>query len=315
MRKPSLKKSLHLSAALVLALTVLFAAGCGQTVREPAATGTGIYYLDEDGMGTTRVAFEPEGGGAAEMASSYLTALKTAPAGSVLKPLLPETVALKSSRLDGALLTLDFSEAYLKIGRADEVLLRSGYVRTLIQVPGIDYVLFTVNGEPLMRDDGSAVGPMNADTFIENAGKSVNAYLQHDITLYFANENGSSLVAEGRSIYYNSNKPLEWAIVERLIAGPKAGNSYRTIAAETQIISVATQDRTCYVNLNEAFNISRPAVTDEVAIYSIVNSLCRNCDIDNVQIAIGGSTAVTYGEGTDLNRLFQMNKGLIAGKS
>ena len=317
MRRLSLKAGLRRAAAgVLLTLAALLAAGCGSGSRPASAeSGTCVYYLDEDGLGVTRVAFEPEEGSAADMASSYLTALGTAPANTGLKPLLPENVALLSSRLSGSLLTLDFSEAYVKIDRAEEVLLRSGYVRTLIQVPGIDYVLFTVNGEPLVRDDGTAVGPMNADTFIENAGKSVNAYLHHDITLYFADDSGTALVAEGRSIYYNSNKPLEWAIVERLIAGPKAETSFRTVAAETQIISVATQDRTCYVNLSEAFNVARPSVTDEVTIYSIVNSLCRNCDIDSVQIAIGGSTTVTYGDGMDLSRLFKMNKNLIVEKS
>ena len=297
------------AAALILVLMAV--SGCGRSEEAAVDTQTYLYFRDADGLGAAKEPFVPSGDDKASQASSYLTALNKAPAGKMIEPLLPDNVELNSSRLQGSVLTLDFSSGYLSLDKTEEVLVRSGYVRTLIQVPGIDYVVFSVEGKPLLRSDGSEIGPMNGDTFIENAGKSVNAYLHHNITLYFADESGTYLVPEGRSIYYNSNKPLEWAIVERLIAGPKAEGSYRTVAAETQIIGVTTQDRTCYVNLTEAFNSNHPAVSDEVTIYSIVNSLTRNCDVDNVQIAVGGNTNVTFGSSIELSTLFTTNKDLI----
>jgi len=303
-------KLLHNLCAVLCILTLVLN-GCGRSDEAVIDSQTYLYFRDADGLGTSRVAFVPEGATKTELASSYLTALNQAPSDSALVTLLPEGVDLTSSLLKGNVLMLDFTGSYHAMDKKTEVLARSGYVRTLTQVPGIDYVVFTVDGVPLTLDGEIQIGPMNADTFIENAGKSVNSYLHHNITLYFADETGGKLVPEGRSIYYNSNKPLEWAIVERLIAGPKAEGSYRSVAAETQIISVSTQDRTCYVNLSESFNTSRLSVSDEVAVYSIVDSLIRNCDLDNVQILIGGNTNVTFGSSIELSRVFQMNKDLI----
>ena len=306
-RQRLLRKGIVLFA---LVMTMFFTA-CGSREEDAHDSQTYIFCRDADGLGSTRIAFVPKGGTTAEIASSYLTELGKTPTEGNLLRLLPDDVDLVGSRLRGSVITLDFSGNYNALDKSTEVLVRSGYVRTLIQVPGIEYVVFTVGGEPLRLNGDIEVGPMNADTFIENAGKSVNAYLHHNITLYYADETGTRLVPEGRSIYYNSNKALEWAIVERLIAGPKAEGSFRSVAAETKILSIATQDRTCYVNLSESFNTNRPAVSDEVGIYSIVNSLIRNCEIDNVQISIEGSGNVTFGSSIELGELFQMNKGLI----
>ena len=56
------------------------------------------------------------------------------------------------------------------------MLTRAAIVRTLTQIPGIDYVSFTVQGELLTDSSGIAVGTMSSDLFIDNAGNEINAY-------------------------------------------------------------------------------------------------------------------------------------------
>ena len=181
-----------------------------------------------------------------------------------------------------------------------------------MEISDIDYVTFEVEGKTLTDESGNALGLMSADTFIENAGKSVNNYQYNEITLYFTDINGHALVSEGRAIYYSSNKSLEWAIVERLIAGPKVTGHVATVSPDTQILSVTSQDGTCYVNLDQSFETGVLSVDAQVSIYSIVDSLIQNCDVSKVQISVNGVNSVVYGNQVDLNQSFEMNREIIS---
>lgn len=311
------QKLSRILTVIVLAVSVvgiMAFSGCGKDfmmdVRSVPVSGNGVYYRDGESLSTIKVPYSEEFLGTDTDISDLLTALKDEAAGGRAEPLMPENVIVKSYSHVGNILTLDFSKAYYRMSAADEILARSGYVKTLLQLDTVTNVIFTVEGEPLVNSKGKEVGRMNGNTFIENAGKSVNSIMSRQITLYFADESGTILVPEGRSIYYNSNKPLEWAIVERLIAGPKSEACYRTMAADTIILSVFVQNNVCYVNLSDSSQSAVP-VSDEALIYSLVNSLTGNCDIDKVQISINGNTDVMLG-GVNINQLFEENKDLIA---
>ena len=310
----SQKTKLTLRAAflfLCFYLTAVLLSGCGLAEESSEAEGTCLYERSADGLGAVRVAYTPTSKSAEGQVAEYLDLLSQDPEESSAIRLLPDTVSLESYRLEDGVVTLDFSSSYEAMDRTTEVLVRSGYVRTLVQADGVRAVVFNVDGLPLKNEKGEVYGLMDKDTFVENAGKSVNSYQHAGITLYFADSTGRNLVGEGRSIYYSSNKPLEWAIVERVIAGPKAEGRQATVSSDTQILSVATQDKTCYVNLNASFLQQVAGVSPEVAIYSIVDSITRNCDVQYVQFSIEGSSDMLFAAEMDLSQVYEENLDLI----
>ena len=288
----------------ILILALLFT-GCRATRSVGKVEGTNIYCLDADYESletetyiliTTRIEDEIE---------ELIYVIETGPEEADHKALLPENVTVQGFNFENGTATLDFSSGYREMSKTREVLVRAGIVRTLVQIQGVRYVAFTVDGIPIADSEGNEVGLMSADTFIENTGRQINNYQHTSISLYFAAEGGLSLVREARSIYYSSSKSLEWAIVERLIAGPKVKENYPVIPVGTQIISVTTSENVCYVNLTEGILTELPGISRRATLYSIVNSICENCNVSMVQMSVGGETDVDFGEGLDFSKPFE----------
>ena len=288
----------------ILILALLFT-GCRATRSVGKVEGTNVYCLDADYesletetyiMITTRIEDEIE---------ELIYVIETGSEEADHKALLPENVTVQGVNFENGTATLDFSSGYREMSKTREVLVRAGIVRTLVQIQGVRYVAFTVDGIPIADSEGNEVGLMSADTFIENTGRQINNYQHTSISLYFAAEGGLSLVREARSIYYSSSKSLEWAIVERLIAGPKVKENYAVIPVGTQIISVTTSENVCYVNLTEGILTELPGISRRATLYSIVNSICENCNVSMVQMSVGGETDVDFGEGLDFSKPFE----------
>ena len=54
-------------------------------------------------------------------------------------------------------------------------------------------------------------------------------------------------------------------------------------------------------------------ISDEVAIYSVVNSLCDLSSVSKVQFMIDGKTIATYRENLAFDGLFERNLDLVQG--
>lgn len=293
---------------VLIAAFVMFAslAGCGSGTSESIdLDGTYVYYLNSGEDKLVPVACTiPEG--STEDGIAYLrTALSVVPKGYSAQPLLPSGVTLDNTEFEGRELRLYFSNSYSAIEPTREILVRAGIVRTFCQVSGVRECRFYIGGEPLMDDAGREVGAMRQATFIDSSVQRINAYERDSVYLYFGNATGDALRLERRVIYHSSNQPLEWAVVARLIEGSAEEGMVRLIAPDTEIISVSTAKEICYVNLSRAFLASSPDTVPELAIYSIVNSLARSCNVKQVQIAIEGDIKVMYRDTVSLDQLFE----------
>lgn len=202
-----------------------------------------------------------------------------------------------SMNLTESKLILNVDGAYMNLPATTEVLVRAAIVRTLTQLPDVDYVGITVEGQDLFDQTGEVVGLMSADTFINNDGNEINTYEPTRIKLYFANETGDKLIGAYREKYYSTNVPLERFVVEELIAGPsgKVAGLYPSINPEVKVISVMTKDGICYVNLDMNFLTVVNNVSTETSIYSIVNSLVELSNVNKVQILINGEVPESFG--------------------
>ena len=193
-----------------------------------------------------------------------------------------------------------------------EILCRSAVVRTLCQIPDVEYVSFLIGDNPLMDLDKNPVGQMNADSFVENTGDAINEETVTTLTLYFANKSGDKLVKEKVNVTGSSNISVEKLVVESLIRGPVSGDTdYPTLPPGTKILSISTKDGICYVNLNDGFLEQGYNVTEAVTIYSIVDSLTELSGISKVQILVNGETDLVYKESMRLDTIYERNLDII----
>ena len=59
---------------------------------------------------------------------------------------------------------------YLEMSRAREVLTRAGVAKTFLQIPEIQRVSFTIEGQDLTDSRNRKVGDMTSDSFLDFSG-------------------------------------------------------------------------------------------------------------------------------------------------
>ena len=170
---------------------------------------------------------------------------------------------------------------------------------------------FQVKGEPLMTHDGTLVGSMTNDSFVENPGKQINSSVVTSIILYFSNSDGTELMKETREVHYSTNISMEKLVLEQLIEGPKKSGAIATVPSGTKLISVSTVDGICYVNFSDTFKNQGAVITEEILLYSIVNSLTELPGVAKVQISINGDTKGFVKYSYDLSKMYERNFDLL----
>lgn len=303
------QRILCLVLSFVLLLTMV---GCNR--KEQKEGEYQIFYLNMDKTKLVPEAYDSSGAEGEELLMELLERLKSAPDDSKLRQTIPANVEINSISINGDYLFVDFSEEYKDMTPTEEVLVRAGIVRTLLQTNICSVAAFTINAEPLLSHDGSLVGVMSMDSFVENPGKQINSSVETTLTLYFANADGTGLVKETRNVHYSSNISMEKLIMEQLIEGPKSSSLVGTIPSGTTLISVSQVDGVCYVNLSESFRTQSATVPEEMALYSIVNSLTELPGVTKVQLVINGSTEGYVKYTYELSKLYERNTALIIEK-
>lgn len=296
-----------------LCLCLLLFSGCGEKAEEAAKVNPSIYYLNAEA--SKLVAQEhimkasDSNGKIEEIFQAIATETETAKESA----LLPEGVNMNSWEVKDNALWIDFSASYAGMEPTREILVRAGIVRAFGSLGIVGNVGFLIEGQELTDVRGQAVGLMKADDFVENSGKEVNAYQYVTMKLYFANRTGDKLVLEERQIYYSKNIPLERAVVEQLLEGPRAEGNYPTIPVETKILSASAMDGLGYVNFDQAFMNPSVTVNGDVAVQSVVRSIAEACNVEKVQISINGETKVDFRGNISLDQFFEVDNSLAEG--
>lgn len=297
---------------IVLAAIFLFLTGCG---KEADTKGNQVYYLTIESTkiipDTVQLDSELT---AEEQVKALLECLQKEPHDSKFRRTIPENIKV-SSKVKDYQVILDFSEEYNLLSPTEEILVRAAIVRTLTQVEGISYVTFLVDHQPLMNKDGSLVGSLSAESFVENTGEQINAKTDTTLTLYFANEKGTGLKRCTLHVPYSSNISMEKLVMAKLIEGPKESGYQATLPSGTKMITSSVVDGVCYINFDETFrNNQNNEIAEQVVLYSIVNSLTELSTVDKVQISINGDTSGKLRYNYDLFTMYEMDETLVEGE-
>ncbi|MFI3212398.1 MAG: GerMN domain-containing protein [Eubacteriales bacterium] len=299
-------KKLYICMILLLFAMMI---GC-KTEEVEEGNSYQIYYINREETKLVTEEYSTETTDTRELVQEFFSKLSDNPTNvSMLSTIRNFEVTAFSLQEGQLVLTVD--ESYSDQIVTTEVLTRAAIVKTMVQIPEIDYVSFKVRNTPLTDQYGNVIGVMSAESFIDNNSVEMDSYEKVTMTLYFANESGDGLVTEIREVAYNNKMSLEKIVMEEIIKGPTKAASYPVISDETQVISVTTKDGICYVNLNSTFLDKVYNTTGEVAIYAIVNSLAELSNINKVQFSVDGEEDITFRDQIQLTTIFERNLDLV----
>ena len=302
-----MKKLLGMSFLFLIISVIL--TGCGKDGKqENLKAKYNIYYLDTKSSGIVSESYEPAGTKKEELVEEFLRALKTEPKNMVYKRALPDSISIKEfSFSEDKSLIINFEANYSELKGLPEVLCRATIVKTLSQIPGVDYIIFNVNSQPLIDSNGIKIGLMRDEDFMEAIGAETN----YKVTLYYAAPGGETLVATNTVIDYTGSGSIEEIVINQLINGPIALGMYKTMPEGTTLLNVNSREGVCYVDFNEKFLDPLPGISEEATIYSIVNSLAELSDISKVQFQINGKLVEKYRDFSPFSGFFERNLDIV----
>ena len=291
-----------------LVLLMILLGGCSKSNNtvEKTKTEVCIYYVDSKTSALVSEIYQLISTKQEEQIEELLYMLKLNPENLLFTSALPDTLEVKDFYFnEDSSLTVDFDSSYSELTGIQEVLCRAAIVKTLSQIIGVEYIQFNVNEQPLMDSGGNLVGIMTKDDFIDSTGTETK------VKLYFANEEGNGLVEYVTDLTYNGTGSLEEIILQQLIDGPSQVGMSRAIPEGTKLNKVEMKEGICYVDFDEKFLDKIEGISDDVAIYSIVNTMIELPYIDKVQFLIDGKAVKLYGDGTTFDEPFERNLSLL----
>jgi len=301
-------KKISMWIAALLFAAVL--AGCAG--KQQADSGYRIYCVDESGTSLEAEEYVPQAEGGDALIRELAAKLGEAPKQIGHHKAIPDGIGILSAVQTERSLRVDFNGTYSEMDNITEVFCRAAVVKTLAQVPGVDTVEFTVNGKELTDSQGNPIGVMSSESFIDTKGNGINSYAYAALTLYFADESGKKLEKEVRSLHYSSNESLEQVVVEEMIQGPENGMLQAVVPEDMKIMDVVTEKKVCTVNLGESAGKAAEGFPDaELALYALVNAICDNCEVEQVQVMIAGDTAEKFLGTVDISSPFEKKENLV----
>lgn len=297
-----------ITLALIFVLSLL-TVSCG---KENESGEYKIYYVNTDKDGLSAVNYDYEATDTNGQINEALEKLASDPGEVDYIATIPSGVDMERWELDDSSLTLYITGAYEELDVFTEILVRAAMVETLTQLDGVDSVSLFVNGFPYTDSNGENVGSMTADTFIDDFGQETDSLLTTDLTLYFSSADGVSLVPETRTVYYSRNVSIEKVVVEQLIKGTNVTDLLSTLPSGTKINSISVSENgVCIVNFDGTLETAVTGVTENVTLYSIVDSLTELDSIKQVQILVNGETPHLSNLDVDLSSPISRNEDII----
>ena len=301
----------HKCLAIVMGIALLFLGGCTKDPKPTVWEGDVlVYYLDKEEVSLQEEWHILEKEKNTDQVAELLHKMQT-PTNGEFVAAFPESVKLPTVFIGAnGLATLLFDESYSTVTGTGEVLMRAAIVKTLCQLDGIDSVEFYVGGQPLMSAQNIPVGIMKETDFIDSTGTNTNYYQFLYAKVYYANAEGDALVASNLKIPYRGIETEAEIVLRQLIAGPVSEDTYPVIADNTKVLSVTTKDNVCVVDFSKQFLKKLPDVTEDVVIYSVVNTLAELPGIYQVQILVEGKQEKLY-QKTEFLPLYERNLNVI----
>lgn len=185
--------------------------------------------------------------------------------------------------------TVDFGAGYIQLSSAQEVLLRTSVVKSLLQIKGIDGVMFSVNGSSLLDSDKVPVGLMDSSTILTDDGQTDIYSAKKKVKLYYTNETGDKLIPYLKELTVTDNIPLETQVLLALKNPPASKKNLKSpLPSDFYVNQTQILNNICYVDLSSEVEKAAVNVKEKVTVYAMVNSLTDLDTAYQVQFTIDG---------------------------
>lgn len=285
---------------LILFLMTAFFAGCTQatgkdsTKKQAEDSDEGVislYYLNAEGDGFYPVEYTLENTDDTLLASYEVVSRLSDTENrntDTYKAAISDGVTVNSIVLNEKEETVDLGAGYRQLDAAEAILLRAAVVKSLVQLDGVQSVRFTINGDSLLDSDDNPIGAMTKDTFIleEESDKLYNS--EGNVTLYYANMDGDSLVEYKTHLETPENVPMETEVLLALMDVPGDLDVQSPLPSDLVINQTQIHNSVCYVDLSKDIENVLPGVEEKVMVYAMVNTITSLGNATSVQFTVEG---------------------------
>ena len=282
------------AAALLACLCLL--PGCAAQQASPAddAESFGLWFVSADGSSESAVMQETREWSAQPDAQALMGALLRGPEEEMLSSPFPAGVSLRAITYgtDGVL-QVDLSEQYGGLTGIDLTLADCCIALTLCQLPGVEAVRITVEGEEIPYRSRQVLGA--ADVLLSGLAQTPEGFFA---MLCFPRRDGTGLEVEHRQVERRSGSSAQAAaLVEQLLSGPCREEGVQLMPQGTRIRNVTVEGGICRLDLSEEFATDAPHSQGQAALvlYALVNTLCTLREVERVQLLVEGEILSTYG--------------------
>ena len=306
------KKLLNASIPAVLLLLVIISVIAYINYdRTTPKSEVELYFLNAEGTGIVAEQREVRYRDDQEKVKNTLERLKKGPSNSNRGPVIAKgTEIQRLTFIDNDRAVVDFSDKFLTGDPAKDVLNTYAVVKTLCSTGCVTSVEVTVNGNLIQDRDGNSFEFISAsDINLETEEYSSE---MKDVSLYFADKSGGSLIKEERNIKITDLRPVEEYIINELIKGSNDNSLESLLSRKTTLMSVDIENNICYLNFKSDFikNNSGSNEHEQLVIYSIVNSLTEISNITRVQFYMDGKRVEKFGS-VDIKDPISRNTDII----
>lgn len=292
----------YLRIIAVLVFTVVIFSACGNSDTNESKDNY-IYFIGESNNNLVKVDYNIEAEDTDKVVSELLEEMEMDSKEGEYFSAKPESLNTPEFEVAEKVLTLHFDNEYSEMKGTQEILYRAAVVLTMVQVPGISYLNFYVGDQPLLDSNGLPLGNMTENDFVDLSGELKDLKEEISLLIYYPNKDGDMLYEKTYEGKLPSNKSLEEIVVGKL--------SGKTYSEDVEVYSVVNRNGVCYVDFSNEFNFEYLGLDDNVAIYSIVNSLCELSNVSRVKISIEGNSDLKFHENISLDQNFSRNLDLV----
>lgn len=263
----------------LLLVAALLLGACAENTTQP--DGDYLYYYPAAAESCADGALlTVKGGRTGTSLTEFLDDYLSAPLPENATAILPEGWTLQSAGQQENTVRLTFRGAV--VTGLPQAMACVGLTRTLLQLPEVQHVSFTLPGEaePLILTEN--------DFFLTDTGMLPQ---EESVTLYFPDAQRRYLVKETVLAEAMDAEDKPAFIMQQLLSGTSAGQLNSCIPAGTTLLDISVEDGICTVNLSSQFSIQlkKSAAAERMAVYSIVNSLTELPEITTVDILVSGA--------------------------
>ena len=290
-----MRRKLFLAALLLLSALALVA--CAKKEQTPQGNYR-LYLVSQaesargaDAIAEYGVEIADEGCDTQELAQRLLEALLLPPEDPLLLSPFPNGTQVQELSISGKRAYVDFSANYGRLSGIELSLADYCVALTLTQLDGVNAVTITANGHEIPYRRTQLLTA--ADTLL---GSREDTLRPITVQLYFLDTKTGELRAQQQTLALYEGQQRVNALLDALLAGPESDDTLKALlGADFTVLSARIEENTCYLNLPGDVPLPEDEQEQQLAITSLVRSLCSLTGVEQVQILVDGEAAPMLG--------------------